>query len=110
MSFAEGSHYLWNHVELFQIELIPGNHGVRLETRLSLFAGFVNGFINLLQLARRGIRDDLRPGFVSLTKRHCIGVTRTSISTQSLVGHFRDVGASPHDWHTCGAGSGGHTG
>ena len=108
MSFEEWSQYLWNHVELFQIELIPGNHGVRLQTRLSLFAGFVNGFINLLQLARRGIRDDLGPGFVGLTKRHGIRVTRTAVPTQSLVGHFRNVWASHHDWHTCGADSVGH--
>jgi hypothetical protein len=58
---------LGNKVELIKIDQIPGNHGVLLQRRFALFAGVVNGRVDVFELTTKGfvreriVRSQPRP-------------------------------------------------
>src|SRR5260370_28663148 len=105
MPLEQWPYDLWDHVELFKVELLPWDGRIRLQTGLSFFAGLVKGFVNLFQLTAHGVRDDLRPQFIGLSQSNCIRMTRTAISSQRLIGNFRNVRSSHDDRHPRGTNS-----
>src|SRR6266404_2555769 len=102
MPLQKRSRKLRNHVELFEVEFLPGNRWIGLQTGLAFFALLVNRCINLLQLTTNGVRDDLRPGFIGFSESDSISMAPAAISPQSLVGYFGNVRSSHDDWHAGG--------
>src|SRR6266850_2794348 len=103
MPLEQWPYDLWDHVELFKVELLPGDGRIWLQTGLPFLAGLVDGFVNLFQLTAYGVRNDLRPQFIGFAQSDCIRMTRTAISPQGLVGYFRNVRAPHHNRHARGA-------
>src|SRR5258706_12310599 len=100
MPLQQRSRDLGDHIELFEVESLPGNRWVRLQTGLAFFASLVNGGVNLLQLTADDIRDDPWPGFIGFTESDCISMAPATVSPQGLIGHFRNVRSSHYNWHT----------
>ncbi len=59
--------HFWNEIELAEIYFVPGNRRIFLETGLAFLAEVIHRSVNILELAARGIRDDLWPGFIGFT-------------------------------------------
>ena len=88
---------------MIEIDLVPGDGGIRLERRLAVFAGGIDGRVDIFELAGGGVVDDLRPSFVGFAEGDGVGVARTAIATESFVGQFGDVRAAHDDGNAGGA-------
>ena len=55
---------LGHHVELIEVDRIPGNRRIGLQRRLAFLAILIFGRIDILQLAAHCIVNDSRPGFI----------------------------------------------
>src|SRR5208337_1652374 len=55
---------LGQEIELVEIDLVPGNHGILLQRRLALLAKNIDGRINFFEFAANGVTDDPGPSFV----------------------------------------------
>src|SRR4029077_19400249 len=86
-----------------EIYFVPRNSGIFLETGFAFLAEVIHRRINILELAARGILDDLWPGFIGLPERHRVGMARTAVSTEGFVGFFGNVRSPHHYRHTNGA-------
>ena len=93
---------LGQKIELVQIDLVPGDYGIRFEGRLGFFAGGVDWGINLFEFAAGGVVHDLGPGVIGFAEGHGVGVARASIATEGFVGEFRHVRSAHHDRHSRG--------
>ena len=82
-----------------EVYLVPRNRRVRLESRLALLPELVHGSVEILELAARRILDNPGPGFVGFAQRHSVGMSRSTVAPQSLVGFFCDVWAAHHYRH-----------
>ena len=65
----------------------------------------VDGRVNLLELAARGVRHNARPGFVGFAEGQGVGMARPAIAAQRFVGDFGDVRPT-HDHGDAGGAQG----
>ncbi len=96
MRFRKALQYFGDHIELIQIDGIPGNLRIWLQTRLALFPFLVYRLIDVFQLPTLGVRHDLRPRLIRLSQGHRIRVSRSPIPAQSFIGQLRHVRSAHH--------------
>src|SRR6267142_2108898 len=90
------------HIELLQIDFVPGNFRIRLQGRFAFLPKIVHWRIDILQRPAHGIFHDSRPGLVSFAKCNGVGMPRAAVTPQSLIRHFRDVRAAHHHLYSRG--------
>ena len=91
-----------HQIELFEIDRLPRNHRILFQRWLALFARLVYRHVDFFELTASGVIHHLRPGFVGLAQSHGIGVARSAVAAQSLIGQFGDVRSAHHDFHPGG--------
>ena len=101
-------HGLGNEIELMEVNRVPGDHGIRLQRRLALFACFVYGFVKVFEFAARGIVHNLRPSLVGFSEGNGVGVPRATVAAESFCEFFGHVRPAHNDGHSNRANGVGH--
>ena len=86
-------------IQLAGAPLRRDSTGRRIQRGLAFLTENVDGSIDLFEFALCRIVYDLRPGFVGFSQRDRVGMARTTIATQRLIGHLGDMRAAHH--HAC---------
>ena len=91
-----------------EVDLVPRNRRVFLETWFPLLAKRIHRGVNILELAACGILDDSGPGFIGFPEGHRVGMARPAVSAKGFVGLFRDVRPAHHHRYANGTDRIGH--
>src|ERR1700686_2126698 len=94
------SHGLGHQVELFEIDRVPWNYRIFLERWFALLAKSIDWRVYIFECTASSIVDDHGPSGIGFAKGDGIGVARTAVATERLVGHLGDVRASHHHRNT----------
>ncbi len=73
-----------------------------------LLTKIIHRRIDVLEFTAHGVLDDLWPSLVRFPEGYSVGMARSAVAAERLVGHFRDVWSTHHDRHSGGADRIGH--
>src|SRR6202035_3608019 len=75
-----GFEKLWNDIELFQVDGVPGDWRGGLQGRLMFLAKGVDRSVDVFQRASGGVVNNSGPGFVRFAESYGVGVARPASS------------------------------
>src|SRR5258708_14761080 len=78
------------HIELLQLDFVPGNLRIRPQRRFALLAKIVHWRVDILERAAHGILHDSRPCLIGFPKSNGCGMARAAVPPERLISHFRN--------------------